>query len=168
MERADHARRLKDDLELEKVKNRNLETRATKAEKALADEQQKTQNLKIHHEKKLKQVENELQEQKEKAAAREKEFTDEALAIINSFMDTSFFKKWIIVEFIAGGIFYRQECIEAGVDVKPYEGENFNPSEPDPEPPVTIRNLDLLKIREETRKEAEEEARRAQEDQAEE
>lgn len=69
----------------------------------------------------------------------------------------------MIVEFVVCGIFYHRECIDAGVDVKPYKGEGFDPNETDPEPPVTIRDLNILELEEETRKEAKEEARRAQE-----
>lgn len=49
VQRANVARRLKDDLEMEKLKSKNLETRASNAEKALADEQQKTRELKDQH-----------------------------------------------------------------------------------------------------------------------
>lgn len=163
VEKAGTARYLKDDLELKKVKNRNLETRASSTGKALADEQQKNQELITQHKQELKKVEDELQNHKEKAIAREKEFTNEASEIINRFMDMSIFKKRMVAEFTAGGIFYRRECIDARVDVKPSEGEDFDLNELDPEPPAIIRELDLFQLKEDTRKKADEDEKQAEE-----
>lgn len=164
VEKAGNAKRLQDDLELLKVKKNNLEASKAEAERATKEKENQMKTLKAQHKEKIKKVESELREQKEWPTACEKEFTAKASEIINRFMDTSFFKKRMIAEFAACGIFYRRECIDARIDMRLYVGDNFDLNDPNLELPVIICDLNLLELEKELRKEEEEEkAMRAQE-----
>lgn len=71
--------------------------------------------------------------------------------ILNRFMQTEFWKVRMSKEYASGYADYRREAINAGVDVSPVEGKDFDPKEPNPAPPVDKFDLDLEKLEEETK-----------------
>lgn len=60
MEKASYAQHLKDDLELLKLKNNNLEIAKADAGKAAKEKEEEITTLKAQHKQELKKLENEL------------------------------------------------------------------------------------------------------------
>lgn len=142
-------------------------------EQELARAKEQIKNMETEHGNKVQQMEKEhktaidqLSQRAEKAetdlATKEREFRTATTEILNRFMRTDFWKVRMAREYASGHMAYRREAINAGVDVSPVEGEDFDPEEPDPVLPADEFDLNLELLEQETR-EADE--RRAREDQ---